>query len=271
MTQRFAVVGNPVAHSLSPRIHQMFGAMLGIELAYERLLAPLDDFEGTLERFFGAGGSGLNVTVPFKERAFAWVSMADAHARRARAVNTIALAAGRTHGFNTDGLGLLRDLRHQGVDPRDRRFLIAGAGGAVRGALGPLLDAAPREVVVTNRTMARAEQLAADLADPRLRAVAPDALDGRFDVVINGTSTSLLGTLPPVPVAAIQGSFSYDMAYAATPTRFVAWAVDGGAARAIDGLGMLIEQAALAFERWHGVLPDTAGVRVHLRRGLAQA
>jgi shikimate dehydrogenase len=270
MTQRFAVVGNPVAHSLSPRIHQMFGAALGIELAYERLLAPLDDFEGTAERFFAAGGSGLNVTLPFKERAFAWVSMADADAQRARAVNTIAIAAGRTVGFNTDGAGLLRDLRQFGVNPHERRFLIAGAGGAVRGALGPLLDAAPREVLISNRTMARAEQLAADLAHPRLRAVAPDALEGKFDVVINGTSTSLLGTLPPIPVAAIEGSFAYDMAYAATATPFLEWAIDGGAARAVDGLGMLVEQAAIAFERWHGVLPDTSDVRVRLRRGLAR-
>jgi shikimate dehydrogenase len=272
MTRRFAIVGHPVAHSLSPRIHLMFGQASGIDLCYERLLAPLDDFSGAASRFFAAGGSGLNVTLPFKEQAFAWVDATDRHAEHARAVNTIGVERGRHVGFNTDGLGLLSDLVDgNGFRPRGSRILILGAGGAVRGVLGPLLDAGPDEIVVANRTHERALRLVAELADPRLLAVAMDAVGGQFDLVINGTSASLLGRVPVVPAAIVYGSLCYDMAYGAAPTAFCRWALDHEADKAVDGLGMLIEQAAIAFRLWHGVLPATSEVRNRLREELRAA
>jgi shikimate dehydrogenase len=268
VTRRFAVVGNPVAHSLSPRIHALFGEATGIELDYGRLLAPLGDFAGTVERFLAGGGAGFNVTLPFKEQAFRWVDAADREASRARAVNTVVVAA-RRQGHNTDGPGLVRDLAVHGVAAPARRILIVGAGGAVRGVLGPLLDAAPDAIVIANRTPERAQRLADEFGDRRLRAVAFHRLSPPFDVVVNGTSASLLDDVPALPEETVRGAFCYDMAYAPEPTSFCRWAMRHGAERSADGLGMLIEQAALAFELWHGVLPSTVDLRSRLRREIA--
>jgi shikimate dehydrogenase len=269
MQQRFAVIGNPIAHSLSPRIHQLFAQAAGIALEYRHLLAPPDDFEGTISRFFAAGGAGVNVTLPFKEAAFAWVDDADRAAVRAGAVNTVALIAGRHVGFNTDGPGLLRDLcATHGVAIEGRRILVIGAGGGVRGVLGPLLDAGAAEIVVANRTPARAQSVVEVFADRRLRAVALDAVSASFDVIVNGTSASLSGDVPDVDPAIVANGFCYDMAYAAAPTPFLAWAQQNGAAAIVDGLGMLIEQAALAFQIWHAVLPDTRAVTTRIRAEL---
>jgi shikimate dehydrogenase len=264
MTRRFAVVGHPIAHSLSPRIHALFADSAGIPIGYQRLLAPLDDFVGTVERFVADGGAGFNVTLPFKEQAFAWVDAADRYATRARAVNTVVVDSER-RGFNTDGLGLLRDLESLGQTVRARRILIVGAGGAARGVLDPLLDQAPAQIVIANRTPARAEQLVVEFGDPRLRAVPFEAVRDRFDIVINGTSASLSADVPALPAHAVSDSFCYDMAYGARPTAFCDWAHRHGAAQVADGLGMLVEQAALAFELWHGVLPETVDVRTRLR------
>lgn len=263
--RRFAVMGNPIAHSLSPRIHAAFAAASGIELRYEALLIPLDEFEGALERFFTAADvGGVNVTLPFKERAYAAVDEHDRLAERAGAVNTIARRGAHLAGFNTDGPGLVADLGRQGVTLEGARIILLGAGGAVRGVLQPLLDAGAAEVQLVNRTRARAEELAAHFNDPRLRVVEGAEL-APAGLIINGTSASLAGQLPDLPAERLQGAFCYDMAYAKEPTPFCIWAGRSGAREISDGLGMLVEQAAEAFRIWHGVRPDTARVLEGLR------
>ncbi len=274
MTDRYAVVGNPVQHSLSPRIHAAFAAATGQRLVYETLLAPLDDFPGTVAAFFRAGGLGLNVTVPFKEQAAAWVSELDPPAAAAGAVNTIVRLQGGFRGYNTDGAGLVRDLvGNCGVGLDGARVLLLGAGGAARGAVGPLLAAGVEGLVIGNRTAARAEALAATAPAVRAGRVSGTGLDGiggRFDLVVNATSAGLgddavVGVDPGV----VEDAFCYDMIYArrGTVTAFCRWAQAHGARAAVDGLGMLVEQAALAFELWRGVAPATAPVLELLRRG----
>ncbi|MEZ5558562.1 MAG: shikimate dehydrogenase [Pseudomonadales bacterium] len=310
---RYAVVGNPVAHSLSPRIHQLFAQQLGHELRYERLLSPLDGFAATVEAFFAEGGCGVNVTVPFKEQAAAWVDELEPGAAAARAVNTIApvavtaaaqtvaptltptgdraLAPRRFRGYNTDGPGLVRDLEaNHAVALTGARVLLLGAGGAARGVLRPLLERAPAALVIANRTPERARHLAAEVLQgsparhgaqassardsvqassaPVVRATAFDdphlvAAPG-FDVVINATSAGLAGEVPALPAAVVRGAFCYDMVYgAATP--FCTWSLAAGARAAVDGIGMLVEQAALAFTIWRGVRPDSLAVLERLR------
>jgi shikimate dehydrogenase len=266
MTRRFAVVGNPVGHSLSPRIHRMFAAQTGCDLEYDALLAPLDGFVQTLQSFFGAGGSGVNVTLPFKEAASDWVTSRDEFAGSAGAVNTIVASTDGFRGYNTDGIGLVRDLTtNLGCDLNGQRILVLGAGGAVRGILGPLLGASPSRVVVANRTAAKAHALMERFEDPRLCVSDPDALRAPFDIVINGTSAGLVGSLPKVPTVAIEGSLVYDMVYGDNAASFCSWARQRGAAKAVDGLGMLVEQAAEAFALFHGVRPDGAVVLHGLR------
>jgi shikimate dehydrogenase len=268
IVDRYAVIGNPVAHSLSPRIHAAFARQTGQRLRYDRLLAPLDGFREVADRFFAAGGKGLNVTVPFKAEAADWVDELDPLARLAGAVNTIrADALGRV-GFNTDGIGLLRDLEvNQGESLAGARVLLLGAGGAARGALASLLAAGPEALVVANRTLARAETVVAGFARETagviLRAAAFAELDGKFDVVINATSAGLDDAVPAVPAAVLQGAFAYDMMYGRA-TAFCTWAQSHGARRAVDGLGMLVEQAAEAFRIWRGVQPVTGDLLVAL-------
>jgi shikimate dehydrogenase len=266
MTRRFVVVGNPVEHSLSPRIHRMFAEQTGRDLQYEMLLAPLDGFVRTLHSFFASGGSGANVTLPFKEAAFDWVTSCDEYAGSAGAVNTIVASAGEFRGYNTDGIGLVRDLTtNLGCDLNGKRVLILGAGGAVRGIIGPLLGASPIFVVVANRTNAKAQALVDRFEDPRLSAANPDALDGAFDIVINGTSAGLVGSLPKLGTRAIEQALVYDMVYGQNAVPFCAWAREHGAAQAVDGLGMLVEQAAEAFALFHGVRPDSGAILAELR------
>jgi shikimate dehydrogenase len=266
MTRRFVVVGNPVGHSMSPRIHRMFAEQTGRDLEYEILLAPLDGFVRSMQSFFAAGGSGANVTLPFKEAAFDWVTTCDEYAGAAGAVNTIVASGDRFLGYNTDGVGLVRDLTtNLGCDLRGKRVLILGAGGAVRGIIGPVLGASPNCVVVANRTGSKAQALVDRFEDPRLSAVDPDALDRVFDVVINGTSAGLIGSLPKLRGRAVEGSLVYDMVYGVNAVPFCAWARDHGAARAVDGLGMLVEQAAEAFVLFHGIRPDSTAVLRALR------
>jgi len=267
MTRRYAVVGNPVGHSLSPAIHRMFSQQTGIELEYEALLAPLDGFVRAVAAFFEAGGSGVNVTLPFKEAAFDWVTSCDEYAGAAGAVNTIVASDRAYRGYNTDGIGLVNDLTvNLGYSLAGRRILVLGAGGAVRGILGPLLGASPARIVVANRTRSRAQELIDRLEDPRLRACDAERLDeASFDVVINGTSAGLVGAMPKVPEGAIAGSLVYDMVYGANAKPFCGWALANGASAAVDGLGMLVEQAAEAFRLFHGVRPDGAAVLRRLR------
>lgn len=268
---RYAVFGNPIAHSKSPQIHRLFAEQTDQALGYEPLLAPLDDFPGFVRDFF-AQGLGANVTVPFKEQAFRLADQLTERARRAGAVNTLKkLEDGRLLGDNTDGVGLVRDLLdNAGVTLQGKRILLLGAGGAVRGVLEPLLAQQPSALVIANRTVARAEQLAGEFAElGPVQACAFEQLQGPFDVIINGTSASLGGELPPLAESLIRSgaTFCYDMMYGAAPTPFCQWAANLGAPTR-DGLGMLVEQAAAAFELWRGVRPDSAPVLAHLRRQL---
>ncbi|HUE92543.1 shikimate dehydrogenase [Pseudomonas sp.] len=271
---RYGVFGNPIGHSKSPLIHGLFAAQTGEQLSYEALLAPLEDFPGFARSFFVAG-LGANVTVPFKEQAFALADSLSDRARRAGAVNTLKkLADGSLLGDNTDGAGLVRDLKvNAGFDFKGKCILLLGAGGAVRGVLEPLLAERPASLVIANRTVAKAEQLAREFADlgPVL-ASGFDWIDASVDLIINGTSASLAGELPPIAASLIQPGHTvcYDMMYAKEPTAFNRWAFDQGAARTLDGLGMLVEQAAEAFYLWRGVRPHSAPVLAELRRLLAE-
>lgn len=266
---RYAVVGNPIAHSQSPRIHGLFAEQTGQHLRYDQLLAPLDGFEASVRDFIAQGGRGLNVTVPFKQQAWALAQRRSAHAEQAGAVNTLVVeAGGALYGDNTDGIGLVRDLQRQGAVLAGRRVLLLGAGGAARGVMPSLLAEGPACLVVANRTAARAAELAARFpADIPVTGLGYPGLAGQsFEIVINATSAGLTGELPPLPEGLLAEEAScYDMVYAATPTAFVRWARQREAALASDGLGMLVEQAAESFRLWRGVSPDTAPVIALLR------
>ncbi|MDA7086754.1 shikimate dehydrogenase [Pseudomonas sp. SA3-5] len=269
---RYGVFGNPIGHSKSPLIHRLFAAQTGEQLSYEALLAPLDDFPGFARAFF-AQGKGANVTVPFKEQAFQLADSLSARAQRAGAVNTLKkLDDGSLLGDNTDGAGLVRDLTvNAGFDLRGKRILLLGAGGAVRGVLEPMLAEQPATLVIANRTVQKAEQLAREFADlGPVVASGFDWIDAPVDLIVNGTSASLAGELPPIASSLIAPGHTlcYDMMYGKAPTAFNRWAAEQGAARTLDGLGMLVEQAAEAFYLWRGVRPDSAPVLAELRRQL---
>jgi shikimate dehydrogenase len=269
---QYVVIGNPVAHSKSPAIHAQFAAQTGESIAYERLAAPLDDFAACVQHFMQSGGRGANVTVPFKLEAFALATQLTPRAQAAGAVNTLSFEDGRIVGDNTDGVGLVRDIVYNaGVVLEGRRILLLGAGGAARGVVMPLLAERPQQLVVANRTFARAQELVQSFpaAASVLKAAAFDDLSGQFDVIINATSASLSADLPAVPATLFGPQvFVYDMMYAATPTVFMQWAAQHGA-RVRDGLGMLVEQAAESFFVWRGARPDTAPVYAALRAQLA--
>ena len=271
---RYCVFGNPIGHSKSPLIHALFAAQTGEQLTYEALLAPLDDFAGCAREFFHSG-RGANVTVPFKEEAFRLADELSRRACRAGAVNTLKrLDDGRLLGDNTDGAGLVRDLTlNAGVPLAGKRVLLLGAGGAVRGVLEPLLAERPACLQIANRTVDKAVQLAESFSDlGTLQAGSFADFTEGVDVIINGTSASLAGELPPLAASLIRPGHTvcYDMMYAKEPTPFLRWASELGAARGIDGLGMLVEQAAEAFCVWRGVRPDSAPVLAQLRGLLAQ-
>jgi len=262
---RYAVIGHPVAHSRSPFIHQQFAAQTHQALEYGTVDAAPEEFAAAVQRFFASGGKGLNVTIPHKEAAFRLATELTPRAQRAHAVNTLAPAKnGGLLGDNTDGAGLARDLlNNQRISIAGRRVLLLGAGGAARGVLAPLLGLRPSELVIANRSIERARELVAMFEDlGPLRAVGYAEL-GRepFDIVINATAASLAGELPPLPPGIVTAhSICYDMAYAREDTAFVQWALQRGVARAVMGLGMLVEQAAESFYLWRGARPDTASV-----------
>jgi shikimate dehydrogenase len=264
MTDRYAVFGHPIAHSKSPQIHAAFARQTGQDMTYEAILAPKDGFAASVTTFAAAGGRGANVTVPFKEEAYRLANRLSSRAQRAGAVNTLSFEAEAVVGDNTDGAGLVADLtRNQHCALAGRRILLLGAGGAARGVIEPLLDQQPAALVIANRTVSRAQDLAA-LFDRGVRACGFDALDSPFDLVINATAASLAGELPPLsPRVFTPDTLAYDMMYG-RDTPFLAFARTHGAATA-DGLGMLVEQAAEAFYLWRGVRPDTAPVIVALR------
>ncbi|RMG56771.1 MAG: shikimate dehydrogenase [Gammaproteobacteria bacterium] len=271
MTDRYAVVGNPVGHSLSPFIHTRFAEQTGQDLVYTAIEAPLDGFDETVHRFAAEGGRGMNVTVPFKSEAAALADKRSAAVYRAGAANTLSFdEEGLIRADNTDGVGLLRDLEDNlGVSLEGRRILVLGAGGAVRGVLEPLLARQPGELLVANRTAERARDLARDFADlGPVRGLGLDEVPAQpFDVVINGTAAGLAAEVPAVPEAVIgSGTLAYDMMYRRDgETAFTAWARALGAGAVADGLGMLVEQAAEAFFIWRGVRPETGPVLAELR------
>jgi shikimate dehydrogenase len=271
MTDLYAVIGNPIEHSKSPLIHAAFARQTGQDLRYERILGDLEEFEADVEAFFAGGGRGLNVTVPFKERAFRLADNLSERAHAAGAVNTLAARDGGLYGDNTDGAGLVRDLACNHLfDLAGARILVLGAGGAVRGVLLPLLEERPGRLVIANRTAAKALALAGAAAPHgEVLGCGLDELAGqRFDLIINGTAAGLADRVPDIPDDCLApGGWTYDMMYASEPTAFVRWGRAHGAARALDGLGMLVEQAAESFRLWRGLQPDTAPVIAALRGG----
>lgn len=273
---RYAVIGHPVAHSKSPRIHAAFAAQTGQQLSYEALLAPLDDFAGTWASFRAAGGRGANVTVPFKEEAWALCDLRSRRAEQAGAVNTLIVGKdGRLCGDNTDGIGLVRDITdNAGWALAGCHVLLLGAGGAARGVIAPLLAAGAASVSVANRTLARAETLAALFSgEGEVRPLALTDLSGPVtgpaaDVIINATSASLQGERVVLAPGWFHADTAvYDMMYG-SETPFLAWAREQGLMRRRDGLGMLVEQAAEAFFLWRQVRPRTAEVLDSLRASL---
>jgi shikimate dehydrogenase len=270
-SHRYAVFGHPVAHSLSPRIHAAFARQVGITLEYTAIDVAAHDFVATLDRFVGDGGAGANVTLPLKEAAFAICARTTERARRAGAVNTLTRNDGQWHGDNTDGAGLVRDLtgRH-GLDLRARRALLLGAGGAARGVAPALLDAGISELILVNRTPDRADALADALGEPE-RAHSrywDDLRDlGDFSLIVNATSASRQdhGEFSLPFHLATPRTLAVDLNYGEAAISFLAWARAAGCHDAVDGLGMLVEQAAEAFEQWHGVRPETDAVYTALR------
>lgn len=263
MTDRYAVFGHPIAHSKSPQIHTAFARQTGQDMSYEAILAPLDGFAASLSAFIGTGGRGANVTVPFKQQAYKLAAQLSPRAERAGAVNTLVFDDGIL-GDNTDGAGLVADLtRNLHCPLAGRRILLLGAGGAARGVIDPLLEQQPAALVIANRTVSRAQELA-DLFKHGIRACGFESAGGPYDVIINATAASLAGELPPLsPRIFTTDTFAYDMMYG-SDTPFLAFARSQGATIA-DGLGMLVEQAAEAFYVWRGVRPDTAPVIASLR------
>ena len=265
MIDRYAVIGNPVAHSVSPQIHDAFAVAAGHSLRYGKIRA--DAFAPAAAAFFQGGGLGLNVTVPFKQDAFDWVDCADDAACEAEAVNVIVRGDDGYRGHNTDGIGIVRDLEQNlGLKLTNRRILVLGAGGAVRGVLGPLLRAGVGELIVANRTESRAHAL--QQVFPDIHAVSLGDAGQGFDVVINGTSAGMAGEVPDVDPRAVRSAFCYDMFYTHSgDTPFCTWSRRHGATGVAGGLGMLIEQAAETFFLWRGVRPPTAGIAEALAPG----
>jgi len=273
VSDQYAVIGNPVEHSLSPVIHAEFARATGQDIAYGKILAPLDGFEAAARQFFKDGGKGLNITLPFKRKAWDLVNSHAGYALDAEAVNTIKPESGKLVGHNTDGLGLIADLeKNLRFSIQDKRVLLMGAGGATYGVVHPLLDRRPRLLVVANRTLEKAIQLVAHFQ--KVQGISVGGLSGkpydqlsgsRFDLIINATSAGLKDEMPPVPGDVFApAALAYDMVYGkATP--FLKFARDRGATAA-DGLGMLVEQAAESFFIWRGVRPATRPVIEMLRK-----
>lgn len=271
MSDLYAVMGNPINHSKSPQIHSAFAEQTKQDLIYTAILVPLEKFNDEANNFFRTG-RGLNVTVPFKEDAWQYADTYSSRALRAGAVNTlIKKDDGSIHADNTDGIGMVRDIVvNNGCDIAGKRVLVLGAGGAVRGILEPVLEEKPLEVVVANRTVSKAQTLATDFSDlGKITGCGFDQIEGQFDLVINGTSASLSGELPPIPETVIHlETICYDMMYGADLTVFNQWAQSHNAAATFDGLGMLVEQAAESFNAWRGVRPETLPVINSIRDSL---
>ena len=270
----YGVMGNPITHSKSPRIHRLFAQQTDQRLEYTAIHVDLGGLAQAVGNFDASGGKGLNITVPFKQEAWALVDTRSARAERAGAVNTIKFENDQRYGDNTDGVGLVNDLTlNHRLDLQGQRILLMGAGGAARGVLAPLLECQPAQLVIVNRTPDKAVEMAAAFADlGKLQGCGYHELEGQqFDLVINATAASLQGELPPLPDMLLgKAVVCYDMMYG-NVTPFMQWAQTHGAVRVLDGLGMLVEQAAESFYLWRGVRPQTAPVIALLRSELQTA
>jgi shikimate dehydrogenase len=269
---KYAVIGNPIEHSKSPQIHQMFAQQAKADMMYEALLSPVDEFVETVQAFRKGNGMGLNVTVPFKQEAFKLADELSDYAQQAGAVNTLVFREdGSIYGTNTDGIGIVRDLvENHGSQITGKRILILGAGGAVRGVLQPILQQQPKQLFIANRTPERASELVSDMQslkeECQLAGGGFADIEGQFDLIINGTAASLQGIMPPIPESCLAtGVHCYDMMYGGRPTAFEYWCEDQGAAKVMNGLGMLVEQAAESFSIWRGKMPDTKPVLEAMR------
>ncbi len=272
-TAQYAVIGNPIAHSKSPRIHAEFAKQTGEDIAYDAFAINEENFARFVKDFFHNGGSGLNITLPHKEAAFSLADQNSPRAQLAGAVNTFSVQGGRLVGENTDGPGLVRDLTvNHGIEIAGKSVLMLGAGGAARGALAELITAAPASITLLNRTITKAEAIRLafrDVGEILIGDYENAAQETPYDLIINATSLSLDKKLPPVSPAWVHASSCcYDMMYGDSDTVFVTWAKEQGAEKAIDGLGMLVEQAAESFAIWRGVRPETESVIRKIRNSL---
>jgi shikimate dehydrogenase len=271
MTDQYGVIGNPIGHSKSPLIHMAFAEQTGQEISYVALEAPADGFAAKVDEFRAEGARGLNITTPFKLDAFAYATRLMERARLAGAVNALAFDGDAVVADNFDGVGLVRDiLENLGFSIRGRRVLLLGAGGAARGALLPFLEQEPAELIIVNRTVAKATALAEQFA-PYGTVIATgyegltQELPGRYDIVVNATSASLRGELPPVPAGVFApGALAYELVYGRGLTPFLRLAREAGVNHMADGVGMLVEQAAESFALWRGVRPQTGSLISHL-------
>ena len=265
LPDRYAVFGHPIKHSKSPRIHRLFAEQTGQTLEYTAQDVPAEQFRSAVAAFFAEGGKGLNCTVPLKELAWNYADSKTERAQLSKAVNTLALQPdGSILGDNTDGIGLVTDLlANHGIALSGIRILILGAGGASRGIILPILEQSPQSLVIANRTVDKAVKLAAEFHGKGsiVGCGFEDLKDRQFDLILNATSASLSGQLPPLPAGLLaENGNCYDLAYGNEPTAFVRWGLENRAAKSLDGLGMLVEQAAEAFFIWRGVRPKTRPV-----------
>jgi len=274
MTQQspdqYRVFGNPIEHSRSPDIHHIFANKSQQSINYQKQLVEIDGFSNAIANFIHQGGKGANITVPFKEQALTLADELTERATLAGAVNTLTFKNGKIFGDNTDGEGLVQDLITNQVVLNESRVLLLGAGGAARGVLLPLLAQNPRSIVIANRTVSKADKICQHFADNRISASSYiDLAKQDFDLIINATSASLSGDLPPIPTSIIsQNVVCYDMVYGKDETPFLKWAKEHGAMKVVDGLGMLVGQAAVSFEVWRGVTPEVQPVIDKLRASL---
>jgi shikimate dehydrogenase len=272
MADQYAVIGNPIGHTKSPLIHMSFAEQSSEDIAYTAIEGPLGGFAAAVDAFRTAGGLGLNVTAPFKLDAFSYATKLNVRARMAGAVNALKFIGKQVHADNFDGVGLVRDITHNLGSPlAGRRVLLLGAGGAARGAMMPFLEEKPSRFVIANRTMSKAEELAAAFASfGQVEALSyPELIDQQFDLIVNATSASLVGELPPLNTSVFApGCLAYELVYGKGLTPFLRLAQGAGVQRLSDGVGMLVEQAAEAFAWWRGVRPETRAMIDELKMPL---
>jgi len=263
---QYRVFGNPIKQSRSPFIHQLFAQQTKQRLNYQSKYVELDQFEQTIKSFVKSGAKGANITVPFKERAMTLCDQLTERAQLAGAVNTLTFVEGKIYGDNTDGEGLVKDLLNNNIPLKNSRILLLGAGGAAKGVILPLLAQAPESIVIANRTVSKAEDLIEKFSNDKLSASGFDTLtEAKFTLIINATSASLTGNVPPITSECVANAYCYDMVYGKELTPFLLWAKENGATKVVDGLGMLVGQAAESFRIWRNVLPEIAPVLKVLR------